>query len=191
MNVLFVTLFPLENNTSVTISNYGLLMGLHALGYEVTILDSLHRRQLHTLAKVTKGDERSQQYSQRQRLGHQGEGSEIEELHQHIHRDTLAHQLIHIQPKELHNEDKQADKEGSDKQDGETSQYEYVEFLDAQNNGSFNSRAKIRNLIENRGLQANNCYRPATRRSSSIWLSHIWVRSSSASLREISVISNT
>ena len=39
MNVLFVTLFPLENNTSVTISNYGLLMGLHALGYEVTILE--------------------------------------------------------------------------------------------------------------------------------------------------------
>ena len=38
MKVLFVTLFPLEDNTSVTISNYGLLMGLRELGHEVTIL---------------------------------------------------------------------------------------------------------------------------------------------------------
>ena len=38
MKVLFVTLFPLENNTSVTISNYGLLHGLHKLGHDVTIL---------------------------------------------------------------------------------------------------------------------------------------------------------
>lgn len=38
MKVLFVTLFPLEDNTSVTISNYGLLMGLNELEYEVTIL---------------------------------------------------------------------------------------------------------------------------------------------------------
>lgn len=38
MKVLFVTLFPLENNTSVTISNYGILRGLHQLGHDVTIL---------------------------------------------------------------------------------------------------------------------------------------------------------
>lgn len=38
MKVLFVTLFPLENNTSVTISNYGILSGLHQLGHDVTIL---------------------------------------------------------------------------------------------------------------------------------------------------------
>ncbi len=38
MKVLFVTLFPLENNTSVTISNYGILRGLHKLGHDVTIL---------------------------------------------------------------------------------------------------------------------------------------------------------
>lgn len=38
MKILFVTLFPLEDNTSVTISNYGLLMGLRELGHEVTIL---------------------------------------------------------------------------------------------------------------------------------------------------------
>lgn len=38
MKVLFVTLFPLEDNTSVTISNYGLLMGLRELGHDVTIL---------------------------------------------------------------------------------------------------------------------------------------------------------
>ena len=38
MKVLFVTLFPLENNTSVTISNYGVLRGLHQLGHDVTIL---------------------------------------------------------------------------------------------------------------------------------------------------------
>lgn len=38
MKVLFVTLFPLENNTSVTISNYGILSGLQKIGHEVTIL---------------------------------------------------------------------------------------------------------------------------------------------------------
>ena len=38
MKVLFVTLFPLENNTSVTISNHGVLRGLHQLGHDVTIL---------------------------------------------------------------------------------------------------------------------------------------------------------
>ena len=38
MKVLFVTLFPLEDNTSVTISNYGLLMGLRELAHVVTIL---------------------------------------------------------------------------------------------------------------------------------------------------------
>ena len=38
MKVLFVTLFPLENNTSVTISNYGILSGLYKLGHDVTIL---------------------------------------------------------------------------------------------------------------------------------------------------------
>lgn len=38
MKVLFVTLFPLENNTSVTISNYGLLRGLKELGQDITIL---------------------------------------------------------------------------------------------------------------------------------------------------------
>ena len=41
MKVLFVTLFPFEENTSVTISSYGLLTGLHELGYEVTILEPL------------------------------------------------------------------------------------------------------------------------------------------------------
>ena len=38
MKVLFVTLFPLENNTSVTISNYGLLRGLQQLGHDITLL---------------------------------------------------------------------------------------------------------------------------------------------------------
>lgn len=38
MKVLLVTLFPFEDNTSVTISNYGLLIGLRELGHEVTIL---------------------------------------------------------------------------------------------------------------------------------------------------------
>ena len=38
MKVLFVTLFPLENNTSVTISNYGLLRGLQSLGHDITVL---------------------------------------------------------------------------------------------------------------------------------------------------------
>lgn len=38
MKVLFVTLFPLENNTSVTISNYGLLRGLQLLGHDITVL---------------------------------------------------------------------------------------------------------------------------------------------------------
>lgn len=38
MKVLFVTLFPLENNTSVTISNYCVLRGMHQLGHDVTIL---------------------------------------------------------------------------------------------------------------------------------------------------------
>lgn len=38
MKVLFVTLFPLENNTSVTISNCGILRGLQQLGYDITIL---------------------------------------------------------------------------------------------------------------------------------------------------------
>ena len=38
MKVLFVTLFPLENNTSVTISNYGLLRGLQLLGHDITLL---------------------------------------------------------------------------------------------------------------------------------------------------------
>ena len=37
MKVLFVTLLPLENNTSVTISNYGILSGLHKLGHNVII----------------------------------------------------------------------------------------------------------------------------------------------------------
>lgn len=38
MKVLFVTLFPLENNTSVTISNFGLLRGLQQLGHNITLL---------------------------------------------------------------------------------------------------------------------------------------------------------
>ncbi len=38
MKVLFVTLFPLENNTSVTISNYGLLRGLQLQGHDITLL---------------------------------------------------------------------------------------------------------------------------------------------------------
>ena len=38
MKVLFVTLFLLENNTSVTISNYGLLRGLQQLGHDITLL---------------------------------------------------------------------------------------------------------------------------------------------------------
>lgn len=38
MTILFVTLFPLENNTSVSISNYGLLKGLQELGHKITIL---------------------------------------------------------------------------------------------------------------------------------------------------------
>ena len=38
MKVLFVTLFPLENNTSGTISNYGLLRGLQLLEHDITLL---------------------------------------------------------------------------------------------------------------------------------------------------------
>ena len=38
MKVLFVTLFSLETNTSVTKSNIGLLKGLHDCGYEITLL---------------------------------------------------------------------------------------------------------------------------------------------------------
>lgn len=38
MNILFVTLFPLENNTSVTKSNYGILKGLMDLGHHITIM---------------------------------------------------------------------------------------------------------------------------------------------------------
>lgn len=38
MNILFVTLFPLENNTSVTKSNYGIIKGLMDLGHQITIM---------------------------------------------------------------------------------------------------------------------------------------------------------
>lgn len=38
MNILFVTLFALETNTSVTKSNYGILKGLLQLGHDVTLL---------------------------------------------------------------------------------------------------------------------------------------------------------
>lgn len=38
MNILFVTLFALETNTSVTKSNYGIIKGLINLGYNVTLL---------------------------------------------------------------------------------------------------------------------------------------------------------
>lgn len=38
MNILLVTLFPLELNTSVSISNVGLLKGLIQLGHKVTVL---------------------------------------------------------------------------------------------------------------------------------------------------------
>lgn len=38
MNILFVTLFPLERNTSVTISNWGLLRGMKEAGHKVTIM---------------------------------------------------------------------------------------------------------------------------------------------------------
>ncbi len=38
MNILFVTLFALETNTSVTKSNYGILKGLLQLGHNVTLL---------------------------------------------------------------------------------------------------------------------------------------------------------
>lgn len=38
MKVLFITLFPLEANTSVSLSNFGLLKGLEELGYEITII---------------------------------------------------------------------------------------------------------------------------------------------------------
>lgn len=38
MNILFVTLFALETNTSVTKSNYGIIKGFLDLGHEVTVL---------------------------------------------------------------------------------------------------------------------------------------------------------
>lgn len=38
MNILFVTLFPLERNTSVTISNWGLLRGMKEAGHKVTLI---------------------------------------------------------------------------------------------------------------------------------------------------------
>lgn len=38
MNILFVTLFALETNTSVTKSNYGIIQGLMHLGHSVTLL---------------------------------------------------------------------------------------------------------------------------------------------------------
>lgn len=38
MTVLFVTLYPIENNTSVTKSNYGIIKGLADLGMKVTIM---------------------------------------------------------------------------------------------------------------------------------------------------------
>ena len=38
MNILFVTLFALETNTSVTKSNYGIIKGLIELGHSVTLL---------------------------------------------------------------------------------------------------------------------------------------------------------
>ena len=38
MRILFVTLYPLEVNTSVTQSNYGLIDGIIKLGHELTIL---------------------------------------------------------------------------------------------------------------------------------------------------------
>lgn len=38
MNILFVTLFALETNTSVTKSNYGIIKGLTELGHNVTLL---------------------------------------------------------------------------------------------------------------------------------------------------------
>lgn len=38
MNILFVTLFALETNTSVTKSNYGIIKGLVELGHDVTLL---------------------------------------------------------------------------------------------------------------------------------------------------------
>lgn len=39
MNILFVTLFALETNTSVTKSNYGIIKGLLSLGHKVTVLE--------------------------------------------------------------------------------------------------------------------------------------------------------
>ena len=38
MKILFVTLMPLETNTSVTISNIGILKGFYDLGYDIEIL---------------------------------------------------------------------------------------------------------------------------------------------------------
>lgn len=39
MNILFVTLFALETNTSVTKSNYGVIKGLVDLGHNITLLE--------------------------------------------------------------------------------------------------------------------------------------------------------
>lgn len=46
MNILFVTLFALETNTSVTKSNYGIIKGLAELGHNVTVLMPEIDRQL-------------------------------------------------------------------------------------------------------------------------------------------------
>ena len=86
----------------------------------------LHGCQFHALAEVTEGDERCQQHRQRQCLGHQRQGGVIEELGQHGKAQSLGHDVVDIQPQELHDKDEKADEESTDKEDAERLQDEYV-----------------------------------------------------------------
>ena len=61
--------------------------------------------------EIAKRDKAGQQDGQRQRHGHEREAAVVEKLAQHVPREALADEFLHITPHKLHHEDEEADEE--------------------------------------------------------------------------------
>ena len=86
----------------------------------------LHRQQLQLLRHVTKRNQRSQQYRQRQRLRHQRDAHIPVKASQYIQRQPLADKFVHIAPSKLHHKHEKCDAKGCGKHQQELLQDEQV-----------------------------------------------------------------
>ena len=90
----------------------------------------LHAEQLEALAQVAERDKAGQQDCQGHRHGDERQTAVPEELAEQVDGESLADEVVHPLPQELHDEDEKADEEGACKELQESLDDVDVELLD-------------------------------------------------------------